>query len=491
MTQVQAVGSMGFAPGVLVQPVVQKDAEQAKYEKMWSLPAYRDYAPGEHAAQVFLSQAKPLPGEQVIDFGAGTGRGALMLALFGGVKVTMVDFAENCLDEDVRNALRTQSHVLNFVQADLRQPIPVGAKYGFCTDVMEHIPPEAVDAALVNILKSAQHVFFQISTLPDHFGAQVGEHLHLTVQPYQWWKDKLRSLDAVIHWSAETPGLASFYVSAWQDAGELVKRGVLNTGNDEIRSQIRSSIRRGLPLARPHDRQEKTIMLLAGGPSLNQFADEIAEKRKAGMSMVTTNGAYQWAIDRGLAPSAQIIVDAQEHMARMVQPAVPECRYLLASQCHPSVFDAAPEGQVVLWHSAIDDAMSDELDAFYKERGENWYPSPGGSTVMLRAFTLLRMLGFYRFEVYGFDSCIAEQQHHAYTQAENDGDGNAARHIQVSCGDRIFHCTPWMASQAQEFIDLIRFIGDEIELVVHGDGLIAHIIKTAAESGEVEITATQ
>ena len=489
MSQTQAVGSMGFAPGVMVRPAVKKDAEQAKYEKMWSIPAYRDFAPGEHAAQDFLSRAHPKKGDTVIDFGSGTGRGALMLALFGGVKVTLVDFAENCLDEDVRNALRTQAHVLNFVQADLRKDIPVGAKYGFCTDVMEHIPPADVDQALVNILRAAQHVYFQISTLDDHFGAQAGEHLHLTVQPYQWWKDKLRSLDAVIHWSKESPGLASFYVSAWADVSELVKRGTVNTVRDEIAANIRAAVARGLPSAKPHQSQDKPVMLLAGGPSLAQFRDEIVAKRQGGMALVTTNGAYNWSIAQGLAPSAQIVVDAQEHNKRFVEPPIDGCRYLLASQCHPATFDAAPAAQTVVWHSAIDDEMADELDKIMTERGEEWYPSPGGSTVMLRAFTLLRMLGFSRFEVYGFDSCLMGGEHHGYAQAENDKDGKVDRLLKVTCGDRVFQCTPWMASQAQEFIDLIRFIGDEIELVVHGEGLIAHIIKTAAEGGDLEVSS--
>ena len=43
----------------------------------------------------------------------------------------------------------------------------------------------------------------------------------------------------------------------------------------------------------------------------------------------------------------------------------------------------------------------------------------GGSTVTLRAIHLFRMLGFSKFEVYGFDSCIIGQ-HHAYEQKEND-----------------------------------------------------------------------
>ncbi len=64
------------------------------------MPEYRVVAPGEHLAQQFLAQARPRKGASVIDFGCGTGRGALMLAVLGGLNVTMVDFARNCLDDE-------------------------------------------------------------------------------------------------------------------------------------------------------------------------------------------------------------------------------------------------------------------------------------------------------------------------------------------------------------------------------------------------------
>ncbi len=103
---------------------------------------------------------------------------------------------------------------------------------------------------------------------------------------------------------------------------------------------------------------------------------------------------------------------------------------------------------------------------------------------MLRILPLLRMLGYWKFEIYGFDSCLADGLHHAYKQPENDDE----RVINVTCGGRSFQCHPWMASQAQEFIDLMRKLADEIELVVHGDGLIRHIIETAAVPEPQDLT---
>ena len=37
-----------------------------------------------------------------------------------------------------------------------------------------------------------------------------------------------------------------------------------------------------------------------------------------------------------------------------------------------------------------------------------------------------------------------------------------------------------MASQAQEMLTLIRYLGNEIQLAIYGDGLLAHMLNTGA-----------
>lgn len=183
--------------------------ERSKYEKMWTFSNYREVAPGQSVAALFCLCANPKREDTVIDFGAGTGRGALRIHELRGCKVAMLDFAENCLDPEVREAL---SERFIFQQADLTQPLPITAKFGFCTDVMEHIPPQDVNAVLKNIFAAAKNVFFQISTVPDHMGALIGHPLHLTVQPAEWWREKLSSYGEV-SWSSDHADAPVFYVT--------------------------------------------------------------------------------------------------------------------------------------------------------------------------------------------------------------------------------------------------------------------------------------
>ena len=403
------------APEVTVDKV--RPLEKDLYKMMWDKPEYRQVAPGENIAHEFLKQAKPKQGATVLDLGCGTGRGGLNLAFFGGLDVTMVDFADNCLDEDIVPMLETQKHALRFVEADLSQPLPVQAAYGFCTDVMEHIRPHHVDKVIENCLAACQHVFFQISTVDDKAGVLVGHKLHLSVHPYEWWLKKLKDHKCVIHWSNKTDNTCLFYVSNWATGEEVVDAGTVNTTDEDIKKNVEHNIKQGYLQVEPHPTNEIEVMIVGGGPSLPQHIEKIKQLRANGVKLITINNAYKWCLDNGLTPSAMVMVDARKFNARFTKPVVEDCKYFIASQCNPSVFEGLPKDRTYIWHTQAD-LLKDILDEQYK----TWWSVPGGSTVLLRAIPLFRMLGFKRFHLFGCDSCLSEDEmHHAYEQEENDG----------------------------------------------------------------------
>lgn len=462
----------------------KENPEAARYRKVWEFQKYREVAPGETAAMTFLSQAKPPPDAECIDFGCGTGRGALMLALMGRMKVTMLDFADNCLDEEVAMACKTQPDRIKFCVADLTKQIPTIAPYGYCTDVMEHIPTEDVPLVLSNILSAAQHVFFAICTANDFHGPALlgqGEHLHLTVKPMDWWQAELTKAGAIIHWGNrdDEEMMCYFYTSGWKDAKDVLPEGHVNTSLEIVTAQTTANINAGWKHAQPYDRQDREVVLLAGGPSLAEGIDEIRRLREEeGAAIITTNGAYNWALEQGLKVSMQIVVDAREFNARFTKPVVDGCLYLISSQVHPKTLEGLPHDRTFLWHSGV----SDDNAKLVHEKTGHFFPVPGGSTVILRAIPLLRMLGFWRQHIFGFDSCVKRVggSHHSYAQSENDGEIL----FPVGCGGKQFFCSPWMVAQASEFRGLVNSLGDVVELNVVGDGLIAHMIQTGADLQE-------
>jgi len=247
----------------------------------------------------------------------------------------------------------------------------------------------------------------------------------------------------------------------------------VNSDKGDIRDNIKHNISLGLQQVLPHETQwEKEICLVTGGPSLKDTTALLKEKSESGTSIVTVNGTYKYCIDNGIKPSAFIMLDSRAFNKRFIESTIDSCKYLIASQCHPEVFKLLKENNTWLWHCDTQDENIDLLRDQYGEEYKDFFPIMGGSTVTLRALHLLRLLGFHKFEIFGFDSCIMDD-HHAYSQPENDKE----EEIDLVVGGKQFRCTVAHYHQAKEFVQLVGVTGSNYDLIVHGDGLISHIIK--------------
>lgn len=286
----------------------------------------------------------------------------------------------------------------------------------------------------------------------------------------------------------DQPVMDPYYTSVAPDALRViefanlsVEHGTVNVSDETIIEHIKHSIRLGYPQVRLDPPKQDRVVIVGSGPSLNDFEKEVVALVHEGAKLVTLNGAYHWALDRNLRPSATIVMDARETNARFLDPAVPHCRYLLASQCHPNTW-AAVKGRPNVWifHAAGPDSrVKDVLDEFYLG---HWHGVIGGTTVFTRGIMLLRMLGYLRFDAFGIDSCWLGGQHHAFAQAENDGDSRY--HVRVESPDRkhvrVFECSAWHIKQAEDFLQTIRVNGHHFLLNMHGPGLLAYMLNTAA-----------
>jgi SAM-dependent methyltransferase len=171
-------------------------SEQEKYERMWAIPGYRQYSPGEEAVQDFLNVIDD-DRSTLLDIGCGTGRAGVKLKE-AGYAVTLMDLTDNSRDY--------AALTLPFIQHDITKAFPIKADYGYCADVMEHIPTDQVPAVLRNIMRSTKLCFFQISTQPDHFGSVINQDLHLTVQPKDWWIQQINACGGIVVHAREQEG---------------------------------------------------------------------------------------------------------------------------------------------------------------------------------------------------------------------------------------------------------------------------------------------
>ena len=272
--------------------------------------------------------------------------------------------------------------------------------------------------------------------------------------------------------------IAPIQQETWVPAEEITMEGRLNAGLEVVRANVESNIRLGFQQVQPYPTNDVEAMIVGGGPSLKHQIEEIRDLRERGVKLITLNNAYQYCLDHDIKPSALVMVDARPFNTRFVENTIPECKYFIASQCDPEVFAKLEmvRDQTYIWHTSAEE-IQDLLTAQYP----TCYPVPGGSTVLLRAIPLFRMLGFKRFHIFGCDSCLDDGVHHAYEQKENDEQAV----IPVRVAGKIFYCNPWMVSQAREFIDLIGCMGDVMELNIHG-GLLRQILESGAERAALE-----
>ncbi len=249
----------------------------------------------------------------------------------------------------------------------------------------------------------------------------------------------------------------------------------VNTDIEEVKDNVRSAIRRGLPQIQSFGAQDKLAVIVAGGPSLKDTFLELEELYKQNHMIIAVNGVHDYLMDHGIRPAIHILVDARASNARFVGRPTDTCNYMLSSQCAPEVFDALEGRNVRLFHTCSE-REEDILKEYY--HGENYHIIYGGCTVTLRTLYLLKLLGFYRFDIFGWDSCYMDGEHHAYDMPENEDE-----EIQkLICLDKEFECSAWMASQVQDFQDFTGAVGDHFQINVRGEGLIAHMIRAGADA---------
>jgi hypothetical protein len=268
-----------------------------------------------------------------------------------------------------------------------------------------------------------------------------------------------------------------------ETAKEIEFKGGVNTPEPVLLEQIAINIRRGLPQAMPYTPNKQTVVIVGGGPSINipEVMMDLKVAVATGGKVVALNGAYQWCLDHDIRPSCMVMLDAREFNARFLEQDAERCHYMLAAQCHPKAFDLCKDRKVTIWHGmSAGEAEKAMLDAYY---WKHYYPITGGTTVAIRAISLLRMMGFMKMEIFGVDSCWLDETHHAYDQPENAKDRKMVVWTRPHGRDdqaQRFICSPWQAKQAEDFLELTKDRGENFELNVHGPGLIATMIRTGA-----------
>lgn len=235
-----------------------------------------------------------------------------------------------------------------------------------------------------------------------------------------------------------------------------------NVSEDILHANVRSALRRNCQWLKPGQFAD-TAVIVGGGPSLAENLFYVRGMQLAGARVYATGNAYGYLAAQGIRADAHILLDARPENLEFVP--TESCPKYYASQCHPSVLEAAGP-DLICWHAAM---------TCYQSLIEREHPDAvslgGGTTVGMKALSLVYLLGHRHLRLFGFDSCYRES-HHAYAQPLN----NSERVLEVTMGGQKFRCAPWMITQAEEFKEIAPvLVSCGCVLRVYGDGLIPHL----------------
>lgn len=217
-------------------------------------------------------------------------------------------------------------------------------------------------------------------------------------------------------------------------------------------ANVRHALKRGLPhlLGQPATKRPERLQIVANGPSA-------ASAPRVGQTMAI-NGSVR-VFSRANPPTYWVGCDPQELLADLLDYTPDETVYVVASKCHPKVFERLCGKRVLLWH--VDDFATWRLIRHFD-------PIRTASSVTICAFEIGERLGFNRFGIWGWDGCYLDGKDHANGQAHGGYD------ITNEVGEQVFQTTRTWALEAQDAVQKLRMTPRDIQ--IYGPGMIGAML---------------
>lgn len=224
--------------------------------------------------------------------------------------------------------------------------------------------------------------------------------------------------------------------------------------DDGLIENVRHAL--GLQLAELRDFEypwNGPLTVVASGPSARNAPLE--------GKTLALNGALRLFTDCGRAPTYWAACDPQELVADFLDAPPESTTYLVASKCHPKVFERLRGRNVILWH------VHDE--ATWPLVGGR-QPVARGVSITICCFELMARLGWRKFDTWGWDGCYLDGDSYAVPQIHSGDE------IAIECDDVSFSTTPAWGLEAQDAIMALR--GFPFPIHIHGLGMVGEILKT-------------
>lgn len=246
--------------------------------------------------------------------------------------------------------------------------------------------------------------------------------------------------------------------------------------DSQIHANIKYSttvVTKWTPCCRLHN---NTAVVVSAGESYKDYLEQIkllAQDKTNYIFCVKTN--HNFLIEQGIVPFGCILLDPRAKIKRFITPH-DDVHYFAASVVHPSTIDLLRNYKLYLYNAVVGASEMPLLQQASNDPRSKRIIG-GGSTAAARAIPVLKLLGFYKFKFFGYDSCYrTPQDPHATTK-----DGQK-KFWQVEKYGKKFWTSLEMLAQVQDFENYFsHIIGDPgFEMEFYGDGIIPHVYKHVA-----------
>jgi len=239
------------------------------------------------------------------------------------------------------------------------------------------------------------------------------------------------------------------------------------------------------------DSCQGTCSIVGAGPSIAEtYTDLVGD-------VLAINSAIGYLLDKSIVPRWAMIWDCDPVCENFAVPH-PDITYLIASRCHPKVFERLKDCKIIVWHAAGDlniVELMNRPDIIARQSCHEPLIN-GGTAGVTRGIYVTTALGYRDLHLFGSDSSYSDDgRTHVIRSLVPEKD------ITIAIGNAppaYFRTTPEWCSQVMEYrmIYTIMACGCGVTIDVHGSGMLKSmhdllVAKRALEGDEKFIANMQ
>ena len=426
----------------------------------------------------------------VFDIGCNRGE---YLEVFDGSEIYGIDYDINSIGEGQRKGLP-----VTFGGIEHLEKLNKKADVIILNHVLEHFTD--IENELERISRLLKPGGFLFVGLPGLYSFEV-DSLYQNVHN---WQFNSRTLTYVM----ECCGFQSWYCdpiinSLWKYTGEKRKKSNVYEGEVEEIINFAFKKKQMMPTVLSHckwtlkNRNKNTknslarkwpdlrqlynkytdeqVVIMAGGPTIDDFENELKKLKKEGAVIVCIERMMQWAVSIGVVPDYVITMDLHSDVMESFHDLHPDINFIVHSNCNPVIFDVLADQKKYIFSS---EQLGLNHGPMLKENNydESVMINTGGS-VSLACFSIAIYMGLKNFHIFGFDCHVTKSFYAKGITGVGTFDDEK---IYVTIDGKDFDTTATYLVFAQQFFDLFLYAKQEDlvdDLKLYGNSMINAMTK--------------